>query len=171
MNSIFNQSSSVLAHMTDDELVSWLHSEGFAAMPPIVRTLADRLETACAERQTLEEELGDEIESLEKKITSLGKEVCAFSGEFKDGLNELDDELEAIAKKVNSAAGDLELSELGVLRDGEVICKEALNDMTEKELAVIPQRQLDAIRAVLNAAGKSLNERCIGDYFPDIPEI
>ena len=112
MNSIFNQGSTVLARMTDDELVSWLHSEGFAAMPPMVRT-----------------------------------------------------------EKVYPAASDLELSELGVLRDGEVICKEALNDLSEKELFVIPQRQLDAIRAVLNAAGKSLNERCIGDYFPDIPEI
>ena len=94
-----------------------------------------------------------------------------FAVNFQEALNELDGDLEDIAEKVSSAVDGLELSELGVLRNGEVICKEALKDPTEKDLVVIPRGSLEAIKAVLNGISSSLIHLEAGDKFPEPPTV
>lgn len=43
MNSVFNLASYNLNTMTDDELIAWIRAEGPTHMPPIIRTLVERL--------------------------------------------------------------------------------------------------------------------------------
>lgn len=167
MNSIFNQSSSVLAHMSDEELIAWLHSEGFVTMPPIVRALAERLETACTERQQIEDELGDEIESLRKQMR-------AFVDEFREGLNELDDKLtsyvtdiENVSRQLDALAVDARI----LTEDGKLVPFYDVSNESPDDQVVVKRKALDALQDRLDTIGKSLNNLCIGDYFPDIPEI
>ena len=167
MNSIFNQGSSVLAHMSDEELIDWLHSEGFVTMPPIVCALADRLEAACAERQQIEEDLGDEIDSLEKAARS-------FSEKFSDGLNELDDKLTSYVTDIENASR--QISALAVdarilTEDGKLVPFYDVSNESPDDQVVVKRGTLDALQDRLDTIGKSLNELCIGDYFPDAPEI
>lgn len=167
MNSIFNQGSSVLAHMSDEELIAWLHSEGFVAMPPIVRALADRLEASNAERQQIEEELGDEIDSLEKAARS-------FSEKFSDGLNELDDKLTSYVTDIENASR--QISALAVdarilTEDGKLVPFYDVSNESPDDQVVVTRGTLDALQDRLDTIGKSLNELPIGDYFPDAPEI
>lgn len=167
MNSIFNQSSTVLAHMTDEELIDWLHSEGFATMPPIVRALAERLESASAERQQFEDELGNELDALEKAVRS-------FSEKFSDGLNELDDKLTSYVTDIENASR--QISALAVdarilTEDGKLVPFHDVSNESPDDQVVVKRGTLDALQDRLDTIGKSLNELCIGDYFPDAPEI
>ena len=82
MNSVFNLASYNLNQMTDDELLSWLHSEGLANMPPIIRTLAERLEAVQNDVSYAQEETKDAKEAFKK----LDKDTI-------EGLNKLDDKL------------------------------------------------------------------------------
>ena len=66
MNSVFNLASHNFNQLTDDELLSWLHSEGLANMPPIIRTLACRLEAVQKDVAYAEEETKDAKEALKK---------------------------------------------------------------------------------------------------------
>lgn len=167
MNSVFNLASYSLNTMTDDELIAWIRSEGLSNMPPIVRTLVERLDAtqpiidACEEQE-------EELISREEKFDA---NLEDFAINFQEALNELDGEVEDIAEKVSSAVDGLELSELGVLRNGEVICKEALKDPTEKDLVVIPRGSLEAIKAVLNGISSSLIHLEAGDKFPEPPTV
>lgn len=167
MNSIFNQSSTVLAHMTDEELIDWLHSEGFVTMPPIVRALAERLETASAERQQFEDELGNELDALEKAVRS-------FSGKFSDGLNKLDDKLtsyvtdiENTSRRISALTVDARI----LTEDGKLVPFYDVSNESPDDQVVVKREALDALQDRLDTIGKSLNELPIGDYFPDIPEI
>lgn len=163
MNSVFNLASYNLNTTTDEELIAWIRSEGLSNMPPIIRTLVERLDAtqsivdACEER---EEELLSREERLDANLED-------FAINFQGALNELDGDLEDITEKVSAAVDGLELSELGVLRNGEVVCKEALKDPTEKDLVVIPRGSLEAIKAVLNGISSSLIHLEAGDKFPD----
>ena len=72
MNSVFNLASYNFNQLTDDELLTWLHSEGLANMPPIIRTLAERLEAvqqdvAYAQEET--KDLKDEVKGYYRGIT------------------------------------------------------------------------------------------------------
>ena len=167
MNSIFNQSSSVLAHMSDEELIACLHSEGFVTMPPIVRALAERLETACTERQQIEDELGDEIESLRKQMR-------AFVDEFREGINELDDKLTSCVTDIENASRQLDALAMDarILTDDRIPTPfyDVSNESPDDQV-VVKRGTLDALQDRLDTIGKSLNELCIGDYFPDAPEI
>lgn len=149
MNSVFNLASYNFNQLTDDELIAWIRSEGLSNMPPIIRTLVDRLDAT--------QPIIDACEEQEEQLVSREER--------------LDGDLEDIAEKVSSAVDDLELSELGVLRNGEVICKEALKDPTEKDLAVIPRGSLEAIKAVLNGISSSLIHLEAGDKFPEPPSV
>lgn len=167
MNSIFNQSSTVLAHMTDEELIDWLHSEGFVAMPPIVRALANRLEVACAERQLIEDELGNELDALEKAVRS-------FSEKFSDGLNELDDKLTSYVTDIENASRQLDALAVDarlLTDDGSPTPFYYVSNESPDDQVVVKRGTLDALQDRLDTIGKSLNELCIGDYFPDAPKF
>ena len=167
MNSVFNLASYSPNTMTDDELIAWIRSEGLSNMPPIIRTLVQRLDAA----QPIVDACEEQEEELLSREERLDANLEDFAVSFQEALNQLDGDLEDIAEKVSSAVDGLELSELGVLRNGEVICKEALKDPTEKDLAVIPRGSLEAIKAVLNGISSSLIHLEAGDKFPDPPYV
>lgn len=167
MNSIFNQSSSVLAHMTDEELIDWLHSEGFATMPPIVRALAERLEEVCAERQQFEDELGNELDALEKAVRG-------FSEKFSDGLNKLNNKLTSYVTDIENASR--QISALAVdarilTKDGKLVPFYDVSNESPDDRVVVKRETLDALQDRLDTIGKSLKELPIGDYFPDAPKF
>lgn len=167
MNSVFNLASYNLNTMTDDELIAWIRAEGFASMPPIVRTLVERL----AATQPIIDACEEQEEQLVSREERLDANLEDFAVNFQEALNELDGDLEDIAEKVSSAVDDLESSELGVLRNGEVIRKKALKDPTEKDLVVISRGSLEAIKAVLNGISSSLIHLEAGDKFPEPPFV
>lgn len=167
MNSVFNLASYNLNTMTDDELIAWIRSEGLLNMPPIIRTLVERLDAA----QSIVDACEEQEEELLSREERLDANLEDFAVNFQEALNELGGDLEDIGEKVGSAVVGLELSELGVLRNGEVICKEALKDPTEKDLVVIPRGSLEAIKAVLNGISSSLIHLEAGDKFPDPPTV
>lgn len=96
MNSVFNLASYNLNTMTDDELIAWIRSEGLSNMPPIIRTLVERLDAtqpivdACEEQ---EEELLSREERLDANLED-------FAVNFQEALNELDDDIEDIAERL-----------------------------------------------------------------------
>lgn len=167
MNSVFNLASYSLNTMTDDELIAWIRSEGLSNMPPIIRTLVERLDAT----QPIIDACEEQEEQLVSREERLDANLEDFANNFQEALNELDGDLEDIAEKVSSAVDGLELSELGVLRNGEVICKEALKDPTKKDLVVIPRGSLEAIKAVLNGISSSLIHLEAGDKFPEPPTV
>lgn len=72
MNSVFNLASYNLNTMTDDELIAWIRSEGLSNMPPIIRTLVERLEdvqddVAAAQEET--KDLKDEVKDYNRGVT------------------------------------------------------------------------------------------------------
>lgn len=92
MNSVFNLASHNFNQLADDELLSWLHSEGLANMPPIIRILADRLEAVQQDVAYAQEE----TEEVNEKFKKLDKDTI-------EGLKKLDD-------KLGHFASDLEKS-------------------------------------------------------------
>ena len=167
MNSVFNLASYNLNTMTDDELIAWIRSEGLSNMPPIIRTLVERLD----EKQPIIDACEEQEEELLSREGRLDANLEDFAINFQEALNELDGEIEDIAEKISFAVDNLELSELGVLRNGEVICKEALKDPTEKDRVVIVRGQLEAIKAVLHGISRSLLHLEAGDKFPAPPTV
>ena len=85
MNSIFNSSSNELKRMDADELVHWIHVEGFNRMPPIVRVLTERLEKCL-----------DELSEEDERRAESNKEL-------KEGREELD----SFLLKARTLASDL----------------------------------------------------------------
>lgn len=73
MNSVFNLASHNFNQLTDDELLSWLHSEGLANMPPIIRTLADRLEAVQQDVAYAQEETEEVKEKFKNSIRTRSK--------------------------------------------------------------------------------------------------
>lgn len=167
MNSVFNLASYSLNTMTDDELIAWIRSEGLSNMPPIIRTLVERLDAA----QSIVDACEEQEEELLSREERLDANLEDFAVNFQEALNELDGDLEDIAEKINLVVDDLELSELGVLRNGEIICKEALKDPTKKDRVVLVRGQLEAVKAVLNGISSSLIHLEAGDKFPDPPTV
>lgn len=161
MNSVFNLASYNLNQMTDDELLSWLHSEGLANMPPIIRTLAERLEAVQNDVSYAQEETKDAKEAFKK----LDKDTI-------EGLNKLDDKLGHFAsdlEKVSSAI--LESEGKILLPDGKLIDDLDPDDESPDDLIVISRRQLDSIRAQIDSVGYAISNLETGDYFPDRPSI
>ena len=111
MNSVFNLASYNFNQLTDDELIAWIRSEGLSNMPPIIRTLVDRLDAT----QPIIDACEEQEEQLVSREERLDANLEDFANNFQEALNELDGDLEDIAEKVSSAVDDLELSELGVL--------------------------------------------------------
>ena len=146
MNSVFNLASYNFNQLTDDELLSWLHSEGLANMPPIIRTLAERLEAVQNDVSYAQEETKDAKEAFKK----LDKDTIR-------GLNKLDD-------KLGHFASDLENVSSAILESQGKI-------LVEGDLLVIPRKELDAIRAQVDKISYAISNLETGDFFPDRPSI
>ena len=89
MNSVFNLASYNLNTMTDDELIAWIRAEGLTHMPPIIRTLVERLEdvqddVAAAQEET--KDLKDEVKDYNRGVTEglgdLEKELCGYASDL-----------------------------------------------------------------------------------------
>lgn len=159
MNSVFNLASYNLNQMTDDELLSWLHSEGLANMPPIIRTLAERLEAVQNDVSYAQEETKDAKEAFKK----LDKDTI-------EGLNKLDDKLGHFASDLEKVSDTILESEGKILLpDGKLIDDLDLDEESPCDQIVISRRQLDAIRAQIDSIGYAISNLETGDFFPDRP--
>ena len=150
MNSVFNLASHNFNQLADDELLSWLHSEGLANMPPIIRTLADRLEAvqqdvAYAQEET--EEVNEKFKKLDDKL-----------GHFASDL-----------EKVSSAILE---SQGKILVEGDLLVdSDELDDECPDDQLVIPRKELDAIRAQVDKISHAISNLETEDFFPDRPSI
>lgn len=161
MNSVFNLASHNFNQLTDDELLSWLHSEGLANMPPIIRTLACRLEDIQDDVAAAQEETKDAKEALKK----LDKDTI-------EGLNKLDDKLGHFASDLEKATDTILESEGKILLpDGTLIDDLDLDEDSPDDQIVISRRQLDSIRAQIDSVGYAISNLETGDFFPDRPSI
>ncbi len=161
MNSVFNLASYNFNQLTDDELLSWLHSEGLANMPPIIRSLACRLEDIQDDVAYAQEETEDAKEALKK----LDKDTI-------EGLNKLDDKLGHFASDLEKVSDTILESEGKILLpDGKLIDDLDPDDESPDDLIVISRRQLDSIRAQIDSVGYAISNLETGDFFPDRPSI
>lgn len=161
MNSVFNLASHNFNQLTDDELLSWLHSEGLANMPPIIRTLADRLEAVQQDVAYAQEETKDAKDAFKK----LDKDTT-------EGLIKLDDKLGHFAsdlEKVSSAILDSQGKIL--LLDGTLIDYVADDEESPDDQIVVSRRQLDDFRKQIDSIGYAISNLETGDFFPDRPSI
>lgn len=161
MNSVFNLASYNLNQMTDDELLSWLHSESLANMPPIIRTLAERLEAvqndvAAAQEET--KDLKDEVKDYDRGVTEglgqLEKELCGYASD-----------LERVTDTILESEGKI------LLPDGKLIDDLDLDEESPDDQIVVSRRQLDSIRAQIDSIGYAISNLETGDFFPDRPSI
>lgn len=159
MNSVFNLASYNFNQLTDDELLSWLHSEGLANMPPIIRTLAKRLEAvqndvAAAQEDT--EDLTERVKTYERDVTKglvqLDKELCGYASD-----------LEKVSDTILESEGKI------LLPDGKLIDDLDLDGESPDDLIVISRRQLDSIRAQIDSVGYAISNLETGDFFPASP--
>lgn len=161
MNSVFNLASHNFNQLTDDELLSWLHSEGLANMPPIIRTLACRLEDIQDDVAAAQEETKDAKEALRK-----------FDEDVTEGLGDLEKELCGYASDLEKVSDTILESEGKILLpDGKLIDDLDLDEESPRDQIVISRRQLDAIRAQIDSIGYAISNLETGDFFPDRPSI
>lgn len=161
MNSVFNLASYNLNQMTDDELLSWLHSEGLANMPPIIRTLAERLEAVQNDVSYAQEETKDAKEAFKK----LDKDTI-------EGLNKLDDKLGHFASDLEKVSSAILESQGKILVEGDLLVdSDELDDECPDDQLVIPRKELDAIRDQVDKISYAISNLETGDFFPDRPSI
>lgn len=161
MNSVFNLASHNFNQLTDDELLSWLHSEGLANMPPIIRTLACRLEDIQDDVAAAQEETKDAKEALKK-----------FDADVTEGLGDLEKELCGYASDLEKVTDTILESEGKILLpDGKLIDDLDLDEDSPDDQIVVSRRQLDAIRARIDKIGYAISNLETGDFFPDRPSI
>lgn len=161
MNSVFNLASYNFNQLTDDELLSWLHSEGLANMPPIIRTLAERLkavqqDAAYAQKET--EEVKEKFKKLDKDTT--------------EGLVKLDDKLGHFASDLEKVSSAILESQGKILVEGDLLVdSDDLDDECPDDQIVVTRRQLDAIRGQVDKIASSISNLETGDFFPDRPQL
>lgn len=161
MNSVFNLASYNFNQLTDDELLTWLHSEGLANMPPIIRTLAERLEALQNDVTYAEEETKDVEEAFKK----LDKDTI-------EGLNKLDDKLGHFASDLEKVSSAILEAQGKILVEGDLLVdSDELDDECPDDQLVIPRKELDAIRARIDKIGYAISNLETGDFFPDRPSI
>lgn len=161
MNSVFNLASYNFNQLTDDELLTWLHSEGLANMPPIIRTLAERLEALQNDVTYAEEETKDVEEAFKK----LDKDTI-------EGLNKLDDKLGHFASDLEKVSSAILEAQGKILVEGDLLVdSDELDDECPDDQLVIPRKELDAIRARIDSIGHAISNLETGDFFPDRPSI
>lgn len=161
MNSVFNLASYNFNQLTDDELLDWLHTEGLANMPPIIRTLAERLEAvqqdvAYAQEET--KDLKDEVKDYDRGVTEglgqLEKELCGYASD-----------LEKVTDTILESEGKI------LLPDGKLIDDLDLDEESPDDQIVVSRRQLDSIRAQIDSIGYAISNLETGDFFPARPSI
>jgi hypothetical protein len=161
MNSVFNLASYNFNQLTDDELLSWLHSEGLANMPPIIRSLVYRLEAAQKDVAYAQEETEDAKEAFKK----LDKDTI-------EGLLKLDDKLGHFASDLEKVSSAILESQGKILVEGDLLVdSDELDDECPDDQLVIPRKELDAIRAQIDSIGYAISNLETGDFFPDRPSI
>lgn len=161
MNSVFNLASYNFNQLTDDELLTWLHSEGLANMPPIIRTLAERLEALQNDVTYAEEETKDVKEAFKK----LDKDTI-------EGLNKLDDKLGHFASDLEKVSSAILESQGKILVEGDLLVDSGeLDDECPDDQLVIPRKELDAIRDQVDKISHAISNLETGDFFPDRPSI
>lgn len=161
MNSVFNLASYNLNQMSDDELLSWLHSEGLANMPPIIRTLAERLEAAQKDVAYAEEETKD----VKEKFKKLDKDTT-------EGHVKLDDKLGHFAADLEKVSSAILESQGKILVEGDLLVdSDELDDECPDDQLVIPRKELDAIRDQVDKISHAISNLETGDFFPDRPSI
>lgn len=128
MNSVFNLASHNFNQLADDELLSWLHSEGLANMPPIIRTLADRLEAVQQDVAYAQEE----TEEVNEKFKKLDKDTI-------EGLKKLDDKLGHFASDLEKVSSAILESQGKILVEGDLLVdSDELDDECPDDQLVIP---------------------------------
>ena len=161
MNSVFNLASHNFNQLADDELLSWLHSEGLANMPPIIRTLADRLEAVQQDVAYAQEE----TEEVNEKFKKLDKDTI-------EGLKKLDDKLGHFASDLEKVSSAILESQGKILVEGDLLVdSDELDDECPDAQLVIPRKELDAIRAQVDKISHAISNLETGDFFPDRPSI
>nr|DAF60982.1 MAG TPA: hypothetical protein [Podoviridae sp. ctlMy11] len=161
MNSVFNLASHNFNQLADDELLSWLHSEGLANMPPIIRTLADRLEAVQQDVAYAQEE----TEEVNEKFKKLDKDTI-------EGLKKLDDKLGHFASDLEKVSSAILESQGKILVEGDLLVdSDELDDECPDDQLVIPRKELDAIRAQVDKISHAISNLETGDFFPDRPSI
>lgn len=161
MNSVFNLAPHNFNQLTDDELLSWLHSEGLAIMPPIIRTLAERLEALQNDVTYAEEE----VKEVKEKYKKLDKDTI-------EGLNKLDDKLGHFASDLEKVSNAILESQGKILVEGDLLVdSDELDDECPDDQLVIPRKELDAIRDQVDKISHAISNLETGDFFPDRPSI
>lgn len=161
MNSVFNLASYNFNQLTDDELLSWLHSEGLANMPPIIRTLAYRLEAVQNDVAYAQEE----TEEVKEKFKKLDKDTI-------EGLVKLDDKLGHFAADLEKVSSAILESQGKILVEGDLLVdSDELDDECPDDQLVIPRKELDAIRDQVDKISHAISNLETGDFFPDRPSI
>lgn len=161
MNSVFNLASYNLNTMTDDELIAWLHSEGLVNMPPIIRSLACRLE----DKQ-------DDVAAAQEETKDLTDEVRRYGRGVTDALGQLDKELCGYASDLEKVSDTILESEGKILLpDGELVDDLDLDEESPDDQIVIPRKELDAIRAQVDSISYAISNFETGDLFPATPTV
>lgn len=161
MNSVFNLASYNLNQLTDDELLSWLHTEGLTNMPPIIRSLVYRLEAVQNDVAYAQEETKEVKEALRK-----------FDADVTEGLGQLEKELCGYASDLERVTDTILESEGKILLpDGKLIDDLDLDEESPDDQIVVSRRQLDSIRAQIDSIGYAISNLETGDFFPDRPSI
>lgn len=161
MNSVFNLASYNFNQLTDDELLSWLHSEGLSNMPPIIRTLAERLEDA-----------QDDVAAAQEETKDLKDEVKDYDRGVTEGLGDLEKELCGYASDLEKVSSAILESQGKILVEGDLLVdSDELDDECPDDQLVIPRKELDTIRARIDKIGYAISNLETGDFFPDRPSI
>lgn len=161
MNSVFNLASYNLNTMTDDELIAWIRAEGLTHMPPIIRTLAKRLEAAQNDVAYAQEE----TKEIKEKYKKLDKDTI-------EGLKKLDDQLGHFASDLEKVSSAILESQGKILVEGDLLVdSDELDDECPDDQIVIPRKELDAIRARVDSIGHAISNLETGEFFPASPTV
>jgi hypothetical protein len=161
MNSVFNLASYNFNQLTDDELLDWLHTEGLANMPPIIRTLAERLEA-----------LQSEILASRESVENSDNALRTYDTGVDEGIDQLDDELGHFAADLEKVSSAILESQGKILVEGDLLVdSDELDDECPDDQLVIPRKELDAIRARIDSIGHAISNLETGEFFPASPSI
>lgn len=162
MNSVFNLSTNNLNFMTDEELVDYLHTEGFSTLPPIVKVLAERLEAqveAGHEDNANLQQFTFDVKAFNKKYEAAADKISEIVSEYPDKPLEI---LESLTLDVAVLPGDLHVP------DDEMPEEEKRPD----DVLVISRRNFDEFSRRMREALESITGNgdgyfAVNDYLPE----
>lgn len=161
MNSVFNLASHSLNYMDDEELLTWLRCEGLTNMPPIIRTLAQRLEA-----------LQSEILASRESVENSDNALRTYDTGVDEGIDQLDDELGHFAADLEKVSNAILESQGKILVEGDLLVdSDELDDECPDDQLVIPRKELDAIRARIDSIGHAISNLETGEFFPASPTV